>query len=240
MAEEETKFTIVHNKKNIELSVNLDTWKIKDLKEAIMKETNVPVNFQKIMVKGMMLKDDEKPLKDVKTLKKGAKILLIGCSVNDVKEVNDPSKEKKAAADMTRENEANRANSKTFDGLPPNFQDESPHKEIIARGPPEKAMPGFINRNDPLPRESIVGVVNSKGDNMRISFSLLSQELTIKTVSTTEKVPFFAISKIFSVPIKGKEEYSIIAIKTGSSEKNVFYVYWVPSQYVNAIKTSIR
>lgn len=240
MTEEETKFTIVFNKKNIEVSAKLDSWTVKDLKEAITKETSVPANFQKIMVKGMMLKDDTKPLKDVKTLKKGVKILLIGSSVDEVKDVNDQSKARKAARDMEQNNEAMRAKEKELDGLPPNFQDEPPHKSIIEAGPPEKALPGLKNKQVPLPRESIVGVLNSNREDMRISFSMFAQELTLKTASATEKVPFFAISKIYTAPIKGKEEYSIVALKMGTSERSMHYIYWVPSQYTEAIKKSIR
>ena len=238
MEEEETKCTIVYNKKNIEVSVKLESWTVGDLKQAVAKETNVPTNFQKIMVKGMMLKDDSKPLKDVKTLKKGVKILLIGCSVDEVKEVNDPSAAKKAAITMSRENEALAAKAAKAAGLPENFQDESPHKEIIAAGVPEKALPGVANRHDPLPTESITGIVNSKGESMRISFSPFAQELTLKTASSTEKVFFHSITRVYSVPIKGKEEYSVVALKLGE-QKKLFFMYWVPSQYVNAIKATI-
>lgn len=232
----ETKFVVVHNKKNVEVSVNLETGTVKDLKEAIEKETGVPLHFQKIMVKGMMLKDDAKPLKDVKTLKKGVKLLLVGSSVNEVKEVNDSTKAAKAAKDMARENEGLKAQSKATVSLPVDFQKELPHKTIIAAGPPEKALPGKANVQSPLPRTPLAGVVDSNGDALRLSFKVIEQKLVINSASRTDELPFYAISGVLSAPIEGREEYSIIALKLGPTEKSLRYIYWVPSQYVNAIK----
>lgn len=236
MAEEDTKFIIAYNKKNIEVNVKLESWTVYDLKMAIHKETNVPPDFQKLMVKGVLLKENAKLLKDVKTLKKGTKILLIGCSTEEAREVNDRTLAKKAATEMSKADESRAANAAR--GLPENFQDELPHKKIIEAGVPEKALPGVANRHDPLPKESITGIVNSKGDAMRISLSPFAQELTLKTASSTEKLYFYNITKVYSAPIKGKEEYSIVALKIGES-KTLFYMYWVPSQYVEAIKKTI-
>lgn len=239
MAEEETtttKFTIVHNKKSIEVSVNLESWTVQDLKDAISKETNVPPDFQKIMVKGMMLKENEKPLKEIKTLKKGVKILLMGCSAEEARGVNDRTLAKKAASEMSKADKVQA--TKAAGGLAEGFQDEYPHNKIIEAGVPEKALPGVANRQDPLPKESITGLRNSKGDPLRISFSIFAQELTLKTAASTEKMYFYSISNVYSAPIKGHEEYSIVALKAGES-KTLIYIYWVPSQYVEAIKKTI-
>lgn len=48
-----------------------------------------------------------------------------------------------------------------------------------------------------------------------------------------------AISDVTSEAIKGFEEYCIVGLQLGTTEKSRYWLYWVPSQYVNAIKDTI-
>lgn len=52
-------------------------------------------------------------------------------------------------------------------------------------------------------------------------------------------VPYGSISKIESYPIEGEEEYSILALHLGSGGTSKYWLYYVPSQYVAAIKVRI-
>ena len=47
------------------------------------------------------------------------------------------------------------------------------------------------------------------------------------------------ISKIESFSIEGNAEYSILSLQIGSSSSTRYWLYYVPSQYVAAIKLRI-
>jgi hypothetical protein len=47
------------------------------------------------------------------------------------------------------------------------------------------------------------------------------------------------ISKIESWPIDGEEEYSIVAFNVGHGGSSKYWIYYVPSQHVAAIKLRI-
>ena len=48
-----------------------------------------------------------------------------------------------------------------------------------------------------------------------------------------------SIKNVVSEPIAGHEEYHILALQLGPTEASRYWIYWVPAQYVDAIKDSI-
>ena len=64
-------------------------------------------------------------------------------------------------------------------------------------------------------------------------------QLWLGTKERTEKLPMNSIKAVVSEPIKGQEEYHILAIQLGPTEASRYWVYWVPAQYVDAIKEAI-
>ena len=42
-----------------------------------------------------------------------------------------------------------------------------------------------------------------------------------------------------SEPIDGHKEYPIVALQLGPTEASRYWIYWVPAQYVDAIKDCI-
>ena len=52
-------------------------------------------------------------------------------------------------------------------------------------------------------------------------------------------VSYGMISKIESFSIEGQEEYCILSLQIGSSSSTRYWLYYVPSQYVAAIKLRI-
>jgi len=74
---------------------------------------------------------------------------------------------------------------------------------------------------------------------VRLTFKLWSQELWIQSATSTQKLPFGTIRAVTSDPIKGQEEYHIMSLQLGSSERNKYYLYFVPAQYTRAIKSAI-
>lgn len=55
----------------------------------------------------------------------------------------------------------------------------------------------------------------------------------------TNKVKMQTIHTVTSEPISGNEEYHMMAIQLGPTEQSRLWLYWVPAQYVNAIKDTI-
>ena len=64
-------------------------------------------------------------------------------------------------------------------------------------------------------------------------------QLWLGTKERTEKLPMNSIKAVVSEPIKGQEEYHIMALQLGPTEASRYFIYWVPAQYVDAIKDAI-
>jgi hypothetical protein len=47
------------------------------------------------------------------------------------------------------------------------------------------------------------------------------------------------ITDIVSEPIENHEEYWIIGLRLGPTEQSRYWIYWVPAQYVQAIRMAI-
>ncbi|KAK8760675.1 hypothetical protein V5799_028057, partial [Amblyomma americanum] len=115
------------------------------------------------------------------------------------------------------------------------------HKNIVADGVPEDAIPGILNVNDPLPTQPLKGMLNGLKQKVRLTFKLEKDEVWISTKEDTEKISIDVIQAVVSEPIEKHEEYHIMGLRVGPSEKlSVWtYIYWVPAQYVKAIKDHI-
>jgi len=66
-----------------------------------------------------------------------------------------------------------------------------------------------------------------------------SQELWIQSASSTQKLPFSTVRTVTSEAIKGREEYHIVTLQLGASDKSKYYLYFVPCQIVRAIKAAL-
>lgn len=55
----------------------------------------------------------------------------------------------------------------------------------------------------------------------------------------TQKVQMSSIQSVVSEPITGHEEYHILALQLGPTEQSRYWIYWVPAQYVDAIKDTV-
>lgn len=56
---------------------------------------------------------------------------------------------------------------------------------------------------------------------------------------TTQKYDYRSISSVKSEEIVGDEAYHIVAVQLGESESSTIYLYYVPAQYVEAIKDEL-
>ena len=113
------------------------------------------------------------------------------------------------------------------------------HKKIIDKGVPEQVMSAWINEDCALPFEPLTGMVNKYGNKVRITFKLEQDELWISTKERTQKIPMSSIKSVISEPIEGHNQYHLMAFQIGPTEVSRIWFYWVPAQYVKAIKNII-
>ncbi|CAH3185058.1 unnamed protein product, partial [Porites evermanni] len=90
-----------------------------------------------------------------------------------------------------------------------------------------------------LPDIPVAGMYNKYGGKVRLTFKLQLDQLWIGTKERTEKIPMGSIKNVISESIEGHEEYHIMAIQLGPTEASRYWIYWVPAQYVDAIKDTI-
>ena len=83
------------------------------------------------------------------------------------------------------------------------------------------------------------GMYNKSGGKVRLTFKLEQDQLWIGTKERTEKLPMGSIKNVVSEPIEGHEDYHMMAFQLGPTEASYYWVYWVPTQYVDAIKDTV-
>ncbi|XP_028406585.1 ubiquitin domain-containing protein UBFD1-like [Dendronephthya gigantea] len=218
-------FRVVWNKKNYDVTFNSNDT-VESLKKHIETLTGLPVSTQKLMYKGLV-KDDSKTLNDIKLIN-NAKMMVIGSTVKDIMAVNIPP-----SAKALKEETAAAASSKEP------WSQQKMHKKILDKGKPEDAMPGDKTKKEPLPRQPISGMLNKAAGKVRLTFKLEVDQLWIGTKERTEKISMGSIKNVLSEPIEGHEDYHVLAIQLGPTEASRYWVYWVPAQYVDAIKDTI-
>eukprot|EP00879_Flechtneria_rotunda_P006871 GHRR01007216.1.p1 GENE.GHRR01007216.1~~GHRR01007216.1.p1 ORF type:complete len:295 (+),score=86.84 GHRR01007216.1:1136-2020(+) len=198
-----------------------------DLKAEVEKTLSIPPSMQKLMYKGL-LKNDTDTLEKV-GIRNGAKVLLIGSSQADI------------AAAKPEAATAGADGSKLNWDAPKQDEDickQTQHAKVIAKGPPEDALPGIKDKQVPLPDSlnNFNGLYNSTGTKVRLTFKPESQQLWIASATNTQRIPYGSISKIESWLIQGHEGYSILALHLGSGGSSKYWLYFFPSQYVSGIK----
>jgi hypothetical protein len=103
-------------------------------------------------------------------------------------------------------------------------------------------------------------MLNKHGGKVRLTFKLELDQVWIGTKERTDKIPMNSIKNVISEPIEGHEEYHMMvctsylssycwiklqemflfqALQLGPTEASRYWVYWVPAQYVDAIKDAI-
>eukprot|EP01105_Mastigella_eilhardi_P004722 TRINITY_DN1632_c3_g1_i1.p1 TRINITY_DN1632_c3_g1~~TRINITY_DN1632_c3_g1_i1.p1 ORF type:complete len:298 (-),score=96.70 TRINITY_DN1632_c3_g1_i1:64-957(-) len=218
-----TKFVVTHKKQELTFTMPLEST-VGQLKQEIFGKTMVPTAMQKLLLKGANFKNDATTLKDV-GLKEGCKILLVGNPMAEVMQaMQQPTPEEKAGV--------------TVADKEPLCQ-KPQHKKILDKGLPDDVEPGVKNRHESLPPFPIKGLLNNRGDKVRLTFKMYAQELWISLKDHTDKMPFITIRNVTFELITGHEEYAIVQLHMGQSENSRYTLYWVPAQYARAIRNSI-
>lgn len=214
---------MIFNKQKYDVTFPLDKTVLK-LKEHVQTLTGVPSAMQKIMYKG--LAKDESSLRDLKVIK-GAKIMVVGSTMNDVLSVNAPN-----LKEIQEETKA--ASSKEP------LSQQKQHKKVLDKyGKPDDVMPGMKNSRQPIPPQPLSGMYNKSGGKVRLTFKLEVDQLWLGTKERTEKLPMNSIKAVVNEPIDGHEEYHMMGLQLGPTEASRYWIYWVPAQYVEAIKDTV-
>jgi hypothetical protein len=213
-------FRVVWKKKIFEVSFSAEQ-KVAKLKEHIQTLTDIPPAMMKLMYKGLLR--DEKTLREAK-IANGVKMMVVGSTVDDVLTIQppDPKELKAKKTEHTVKKEA--------------LSEMKEHKKLIEKGRPDDVPPGFRFRTEPLPPQPLSGMLNKHGNRVRLHFKTAQEELWIGTKERTEKIPIASIRTVVSEQIKDDPDYHIML---GPTELSRYWIYWVPAQYVEAIKEMI-
>lgn len=214
-------FKIVYNKKSYDISIE-SVKTVSDLKQEIQSLTSVSPEMQKLIFKGKAVTQSDQTLSQL-GIKENDKLLMVGSSLNDVLAINSsPPQNNKQNIGL---------------GLNTAFCKQKRYKKIIDKGVPADAMPAYKNGDEPLPKEGIKGMLNQYEKKCRFAFKLESDQLWVCSDQKTVKYDISSIDSICEEPIEGHEEYYIIQIRMKG--RLVLWFYWVPKQYINAIKKAI-
>uniref|UniRef100_A0A1I8H4R6 Ubiquitin-like domain-containing protein n=1 Tax=Macrostomum lignano TaxID=282301 RepID=A0A1I8H4R6_9PLAT len=202
---------VIFNKRKIDLTLPVSA-KVISLKRQLQELTGVPVDMQKLMFRGLC--HDDRRLSEL-GVGDGAKLMLVGSTPDSL-------------ASVRRQDAAGEA------------ADRDLHRRVLDKyGRPDDLTPGILNANLPLPPAPLSGMYNRQGAKVRLTFKLEIDQLWIGTKERTNKIPMSSIKRIVSEPIEGQEAHHIVGLQLGTTEQSMYWLYWVPCQYVRAIQTTI-
>nr|XP_055046069.1 ubiquitin domain-containing protein UBFD1 isoform X1 [Misgurnus anguillicaudatus] len=213
---------IIWNKNKYDLKMPLDGTGA-NLKEKIHSLTGLPPAMQKVMYKGLLPED--KTLREIKVTN-GAKIMVVGSTINDVLAVNTPKEviQQEVKAEENKKEPLCR---------------QKQHRKVLDKGKPDDVMPSVKGVKERLPTVPLSGMYNKSGGKVRLTFKLEQDQLWIGTKERTEKIPMGSIKNVVTEPIEGHEDYNMMAFQLGPTEASQYWVYWVPAQFVDAIKDTV-
>ncbi|NXP41325.1 UBFD1 protein, partial [Leiothrix lutea] len=208
---------VIWNKNKYDVKFCLDSTGA-ELKQKIHSLTGLPPAMQKVMFKGLLPED--KTLREIKVTN-GAKIMVVGSTINDVLAVNTP----KDAAQQEVKAEENKKE--------PLCRQKVINISIIA-GVGKCLLPLGNGCNCWL----LLGKTSLYSEKVMTEASR-NNTLINFNVERTEKLPMGSIKNVVSEPIEGHEDYHMMAFQLGPTEASYYWVYWVPTQYVDAIKDTV-
>jgi len=219
--EETVALNIVYKKQKLQLEAPLDGT-VEALKKQLHPLIEVPPSMQKVMIKG--LARDDRTLRQL-GVTSGAKVMVVGSTLNDVLSVAKP--DGKVKEEVKEEPEKER------------LCEMKQHKKVLDKGKPDDVMPARKNVHEPLPPTPLSGMLNRTGGKVRLTFKMENDQLWIGTKERTEKVSMSSVKAVVSETITGHEDYHIVGLQLGPTEASRYWLYWVPAQYVNAVKDTV-
>ncbi|KAK2109630.1 Ubiquitin domain-containing protein ubfd1 [Saguinus oedipus] len=171
--------------------------------------------MQKVMHEGLIHED-----KTLIQVTSGTKIMVVGSTVNDVLAVHTPR-------DAAQQDAKVKVNKKEP------LCRQKQHREVLDKGKPEDVIPSVSGAEECMPTVPLSSMYH------KFIFKLEQEQLWIGTKEQTEKLPMGSIKKVVREPTEGHEDYHMMAFQLGPMEASYYWVYWVPTQYVDAIKNTV-
>lgn len=224
-------FTAIHNRNRIKMSIP-STNTVLDIKRHLEPLISVPCEMQKLIFQGIL--HDSTIVQNIGLPEKEAKIMVVGTD--------------RVTADQVRKDEQTDGPLKPEEMVDNNrlpgtdtWSEQTDHKRVLEQfGKPEDAMIGIINSQDNLaPDEPLSGMLDKRGQHLRLRVKGDNSELWLTTPSVTHKIPLATVFEVESQSIPSHPEYHIMAFQLGPTHKSRFFVYWMPAQYVESIKTMV-
>jgi len=224
-----TEVRVVHGKTTHLINVTAtDTVGI--VKEKLYAVTQVPAPNQKLMQKTKQLKDDAVVVMTTcfpSGVGKKDKLILIGTPLADLAMAVTKPTDVKPPSDDPKPVEKS-------------IQEETKHKKILDKGLPPDAEVGNSMDTVPFPQDGLKGILNHMGKPVRLSFKFEQPAMIcINGKERTEKYPMASVHDVVSEKIEGRGGYHIVTLKMSKDDKSAYHLYYVPAQYVEAIKATI-
>jgi len=203
---------------------------IAQLRNKIHEQTTVPPSFQKLIIKGKIIQDDQTTLMHNK-IKNKTKLLLIGSTIENVINVSSqglfsvPKKTDKKSTDTDEVEKVYLSEMKE-------------HQKIIKKGVPESAEKGEADKSIPVPK-SIKGMYTSQGEEIRFTFKNDIQQLWIASKDKTEKMSYLQIKDVVYEQIHNNKGYCIVGLQIGNTPNSKLWYYFLPTQYVKSLKYTL-
>uniref|UniRef100_G1N460 UBFD1 PH-like C-terminal domain-containing protein n=1 Tax=Meleagris gallopavo TaxID=9103 RepID=G1N460_MELGA len=121
--------------------------------------------MQKVMFKGLL--PEEKTLREIKVTN-GAKIMVVGSTINDVLAVNTPK-------------DAAQQEGKVEESKKEPLCRQKQHRKVLDKGKPDDVMPSIKGVQEHLPAVPLSGMYNKSGGKVRLTFKLEQDQLWIGT-----------------------------------------------------------
>ena len=225
----------ITNKRHIYIYIYINT--VDDLKIHLETLTNVDRSMQKLMFKGAL---KQGTLSENK-IKNKSKLKLIGNPMDQVMQIvhNTQVDADKATNDKILGFEQELKKEKDDDGDTGPWKDMKEHKKILDMGVPEGTGAGNKSIRLRLPSSPLL-VRGMDGQPVRIVFrmQITPPQVWLQSVTRTKKIP---LGQVHSIKCEDIEDgnYVIMALQLGKTSKSRVYLYFVPKQYVESLKTEI-
>ncbi|KAL3316410.1 Ubiquitin domain-containing protein ubfd1 [Cichlidogyrus casuarinus] len=235
--QEEISFTLVHRKDKISFTLPKCTT-IASFKDMVFEKTNIPAKYQKLICGTSSLDNDSLTFSEIKLQNTNGKIMLLGSIPEDIQKVQE-SQKINSRSDEKKVNIQTNSSKKWFE--------EDMHKKVIENNQiPEESASLAI---DPYSQDSstealmlslvdspISGLLDKKGDKLRLTVKTDLGQLWLSTYERTNKVSLSTIKAVESQPIEKNKEFSLMYIQLGTTEKSRFFIYYVPTKICQPLK----
>ncbi|KAJ3174113.1 hypothetical protein HDU88_000081 [Geranomyces variabilis] len=217
-------FRVTHGKKTHEMRL-APTTTVAELKDHVEAVTGVSVALQKLLYKGLL--KNEQTI-DAAGIVAGAKVMLMASKVEDIVKLAT------AAATTAAPTQTPQVIKKTP------MCEMTEHKKVLDKGKPDDVEVAVLGvSRAPIPSHGLRGMLNQRGDRVRLTFKLEQDQVWIGTKETTQRIQMSSIRGVRNEPIASHPEYHILVLQLGPTEKSNYYFYWTPCQYIASVKEAI-